>query len=127
MILIVEDDNVVAAGMERVLRFAGHDAVAVHSSTEALALLPVRKPGLIILDIQLPVIDGLTLLRAIRSDPAFARVPIMMYTSDYSKKSEEIARECGAQDFVVKGTVGWESFMARVEQLLKGAQSTRAG
>src|ERR1041385_6861913 len=68
MILIVEDEKDFAHSLERFLRFTGLDAVAVNTSGEALDLVNTRKPSLIILDLTLPDIDGMTLLRAIRKD-----------------------------------------------------------
>ena len=123
MILIVEDEPRVGAGLEKMFRFAGHDAVCVTTGMEALSLLHLRHPTLILIDLALPVMDGLTLLRAIRSDPSFNRVPIVIHTSNFSKKMETEAREAGAQDYIIKGTLGWDAMMARIASLA-GVRST---
>jgi DNA-binding response OmpR family regulator len=118
MILIVEDDIKLAHLLEKLLRYAGHEAVSVQTGMQALSLLLVRRPTLIIIDLDLPTMNGVTLLQSIRADKAFDSVPIVMHTADFSEKSQ---REClakGAQDFIVKGTIGWESILARIDAAL---------
>ena len=61
------------------------------SAVECLALLQVRKPELIVTDLGLGAVDGLTLIKSIRSDAAYGDVPIVVYTSDFSKAMEGIA------------------------------------
>jgi PleD family two-component response regulator len=81
-------------------------------------MLSLRKPKLIILDLKMPLMDGMTILRAVRSDPQFKRVPILIYTSDFSEESRALAINAGAQDFIVKGTVGWEFLVRRAKELI---------
>jgi DNA-binding response OmpR family regulator len=118
MILIVDDEKDFAQSLERFLRFTGLDAVAVNSSTEALALINTRKPSLIVLDLTMPDIDGMTLLRAVRKDQAFRNVPILVYTDEISRDKELEALNAGAQDFIVKGTVTWPVLLERIRDLL---------
>ena len=66
MILIVDDQKDIGTGLERLLRYAGHESVSVTGGAEALALLHVRKPSLLILDVNMPEMDGLTILRMIK-------------------------------------------------------------
>src|SRR4051812_35889592 len=111
MILIIDDDREFALGLERFLRFTGLDTVAVNSGTEALAMLHAGKPALIILDLHLPLMNGMTILRAVRKDPNFRNVPILVLTSDITRDKEIEAINAGAQAFLVKGTLGWPSLL----------------
>jgi DNA-binding response OmpR family regulator len=119
MLLIVEDDTKLAASLERMFRYSGHDAVAIPSGSEALSLLHIKRPELIILDLVLPGMDGMTLLRAIRTDSSYSNVPIIVYTADFSDEKHRQAMEAGANDFIVKGTVGWDMLIARIEKALE--------
>lgn len=123
MILIVEDDFNLCGSMERMFRYAGYDVVSTPTPSEALSLLHIRRPEAIILDLNLPAMDGITLLKAIRADRAFARVPVLIYTADFSESNQALAFAAGAQDYVIKGTIGWEGLLHRLEDTIKRAES----
>jgi DNA-binding response OmpR family regulator len=118
VVLLIDDDVALGISLEKVFRFDGLDAVSVRSGTEAISMLSLRKPKLIILDLKMPLMDGMTILRAIRSDPQFKSVPILIYTSDFSEESRALAINAGAQDFIVKGTVGWKFLVRRAKELI---------
>jgi CheY-like chemotaxis protein len=67
MILIVDDQKDMGTGLERLLRYAGHESVSVTGGAEALAMLHLRKPSLLVLDVNMPEMDGLTVLKRLRS------------------------------------------------------------
>ena len=118
MILIVEDDTSYGMSLERLLRFAGHEAVFCPGGSEALTLIHIRRPQLIILDLKMPVMDGLTLLRSIRNDESFKSIPILVYTSDFTTATRNEAVKAGAQEVLVKGTVAWEALLRQVESFV---------
>ena len=118
MILIVDDDAAMGASLERLLRVLGHNAVAISNAMEALSLLAVRRPQLIILDMHMPGVNGLMFIRAVRSDPMFASVPIWIYSVDFSESIMREAKAAGAQEYLVKGAIGYSSLAQRIEILL---------
>jgi two-component system chemotaxis response regulator CheY len=118
MILIIDADRASAPFLARLLRYNGHPAEVVPSGMEALALLPTRSPAAIILDLDLPDLPGLTLLKALRADPEFLSIPILVYTSDFSPAAADAARTAGALDVIVKGTIGVQALLARIVQHL---------
>lgn len=118
MILIVDADQVSAPSLARLLRYNGHPAEVVPSPLEALALLPTRKPLAIIVDLQLPQLPGAQFLRAIRADPEYADVPLIVYTGEFSSEAAQEARAAGAADVIIKGTIGTQSLLARIEKHL---------
>jgi two-component system response regulator PrrA len=117
MILIVDDQKDIGTGLERLLRYAGHEAVAVTGGAEALAMLHVRKPALVVLDVNMPDMDGLTVLRTIKEHDELKSVPVAMYSSDTHHETMVEARRLGAVDFLVKGTVGFDKLVARISEL----------
>ena len=77
MIRIVDDQKDIGTGLERLLPYAGHESVSVTGGAEALAMLHVRKPSLLILDVNMPEMDGLEFTRLLRGSYAPAVIPII--------------------------------------------------
>ena len=117
MILIVDDQKDIGTGLERLLRYAGHEAVSVTGGAEALAMLHVRKPSLVVLDVNMPEMDGLTVLKLIKEHTELKDVPVMMYSADTQHETMTEAKRLGAVDFLVKGTIGFDKLVARICEL----------
>jgi len=118
VILIVEDEAALGASLERLFKLEGLPAETVPSAVEALVFLGSKLPSLIVLDLKLDGLDGLELLRTIRNDRRFRSVPVMIYTSDFKRESEQAAINAGAQAYFVKGTVGMDEILARARELM---------
>ena len=73
-VLVVEDDDVSSELVRALLERSGHDVVAAASAEEADVLL-ARHPAMVVVDVRLPGLDGLSLTRKLRADPATAAVP----------------------------------------------------
>jgi len=78
----------------------GYEITEVESGEEALAAVPKQRPDLILLDIQLPVIDGYTATRKIKANPAHRSIPIIAVTSYALSGEEKKARAAGCDDYV---------------------------
>ena len=117
MILIVDDQKDIGTGLERLLRYAGHEAVSVTGGAEALAMLHVRKPSLLVLDVNMPEMDGLTVLKSIKEHAELKDVRIVMYSSDTHHETMTEAKRLGALDFLVKGTIGFDKLVDRICEL----------
>ncbi len=103
-ILIVDDDPVNLRFLERLLGHAGYeDIVSASSGGAALAEAQQRQPDLIILDLQMPGIDGYEVLATLRSSVSSGvHVPILVYTADVTYEARKRALELGASDFLTK-------------------------
>ena len=108
MILIVDDHLDTGTVLARLLKRCGHEAVAVGSGEAALKLLETARPSVIVLDMMMPDMGGLEVLRRVRADAAVKDVPVIIFSADYAAESARAAREQGAQEYVVKGAVGWD-------------------
>jgi two-component system, OmpR family, phosphate regulon response regulator PhoB len=101
-ILIVDDEQDILDLLDYNVRRAGFTTLLAATGGEALVLAKTDQPAAIILDVMLPDLDGLEVLRRLRQDPATKEIPIMLLTA----KGEEIDRvqgfEIGADDYVVK-------------------------
>jgi two-component system, OmpR family, response regulator ResD len=113
-ILIVEDDSGTREIVRRALEGAGYESIAVQDGEEALALIDAERPGLVILDVGLPGIDGFEVCRRIRLN---SRVPIMMLTSASEEADLRRAFELGTDDYLTKPFTGL-MLVARVGTML---------
>jgi two-component system cell cycle response regulator DivK len=101
-ILAVDDNPVNLALLRAILNSRGYDLRLAQNADEALAALPAFQPQLILMDLQLPGQDGLSLTRQLRNDPAFAGIVIIAVTSYAMKGDRERALAAGCDDYVTK-------------------------
>ena len=127
MILIVDDQKAAGTALERLLRHSGHEAMSVAGGAEALAMLYVRKPSLLVLDVNMPEMDGLTVLRTIKENDGLKDMRVAMYSADTRQATMAEAKRLGAVDFLVKGTIGFDKLVARICELAGEPREQRAG
>jgi two-component system, OmpR family, alkaline phosphatase synthesis response regulator PhoP len=98
-VLVVEDDQHIRDLVVLHLRLEGLDAVAVGDGTEGLRLARTERFDLMILDVMLPGLDGITVTRAIRREPHLKDVPILMLTARREESDKVDGLESGADDY----------------------------
>ena len=101
-ILIVDDNASNTKLLAFLLTARGYEIRTAASADEALAMLATYRPRLILMDIQLPGMDGLTLTRQLKSDPATKDIPIFAATAYAMKGDEERARAAGCDGYFTK-------------------------
>ena len=101
-ILVVDDSPVVQRLISLTLQRSDHDVFAVSSGYEALDLLDAIHIDLAIIDLAMPEMDGLTLLRALRANVRHPYFPVVMLTASGQDHDRLIARDAGANDFLTK-------------------------
>ncbi len=101
-ILIVEDQEDNRAILRDLLQSVGYELVEAVNGEEALAIAVEHKPDLILMDIQLPVVDGYEATRRIKAEPALRGIPVIAVTSYALSGDEEKARAAGCDDYVTK-------------------------
>ena len=98
-ILIIEDDRYIAGFMALSLKKEQYHAVIASTAQEGLTLCYANHPGLILLDLGLPDMDGLTVIKTIRS---FSSVPILVVSARGQEQEKIDALDSGADDYIVK-------------------------
>ena len=117
-ILIAEDDRAVRESLGRALRLEGYEVVTVTNGAEALASVTERPPELVLLDVSMPIVDGLTVARVLRGEGD--RVPILMLTARTETRDRVAGLDAGADDYLPK-PFDLEELLARVRALLRRA------
>jgi two-component system, cell cycle response regulator DivK len=116
-ILVVEDQPDNRQIIRDMLADTGYDLTEVENGEEALAAIAKQRPDLILMDIQLPVMDGYTATRRIKSDAALKSIPIIAVTSYALSGEEKKAREAGCDDYVPK-PYSPRQLLAKIRQYL---------
>ena len=101
-VLYVEDDIMYRCLVERMLRDSFGGVTCVQSGEEALDYLQLRQPEVILLDLNLGGMDGLAVLKALKSDERLRDIPVVVFTSDSDKDSQVRCFRAGAADFITK-------------------------
>ena len=122
-ILVVEDDADIAALIAHYLEKAGHRIERLAAGTDVLPRLRKTPADLVILDLMLPGLDGLTVCQAMRADATLASIPIIMLTARGEEQDRIAGLEIGADDYVTK-PFSPKELSARVAALLRRAART---
>ncbi len=118
-VLVVDDQAEYVRPLVRLFKLAGHDARSVQDGEEALKYLGVADtPDVVLLDIMMPQMDGLEVLRQVRQDPRMSSVPVVMFTAVSDPVLERHALEKGANDYLVKGRLNFGELSDRLSRYL---------
>lgn len=101
-ILVVEDQEDNRQILRDLLTSAGFEVIEAENGEQALAMAAAERPELILMDIQLPVLDGYEATRRLKTDPVLRAIPIIVITSYALSGDEERARAAGCDDYVAK-------------------------
>jgi two-component system response regulator MprA len=115
-ILVVDDDLAVCRSIDRALRLEGYEVDTVASGGEALEAVGSNSPDALVLDLQLPDLDGLAVCRRIRE--AGDDIPILMLTARHGIDDRVQGLDAGADDYLVK-PFALEELLARLRALLR--------
>ena len=116
-ILLIEDNPQNRYLARFLLEGRGHEVVHADTGPQALELAAKGRPDLILLDIQLPGMDGYAVARALKSDPQLRSIPIVVVTSYAMVGDREKCLAAGAAGYIEK-PIDPDSFVAEVEQFL---------
>nr|WP_316641085.1 response regulator [uncultured Roseateles sp.] len=122
-ILVVEDEPKIAALLCDYLRAAGYTASSLDDGLQALQAIRAQPPAVLLLDVMLPGMDGLTLCREVR---AFSGLPILMISARVDELDRLLGLELGADDYLCKPFSPRE-VVARVRALLRRAEGRLTG
>ncbi|MEO7084565.1 MAG: response regulator transcription factor [Gemmatimonadaceae bacterium] len=121
-ILIIEDNRNIAIGLRNNLEIEGHEVDIAADGVNGLVLARSRTPGLVILDLMLPGMDGYRVLRTLREDGI--DTPVLILSARGEEADKVLGFQLGADDYVAK-PFGLMELLARVDALLRRAAAGR--
>jgi DNA-binding response OmpR family regulator len=122
-ILVVDDEADIRKVLQEILTAAGYQVLTAADGRDALPITLADQPDLIITDIRMPKLDGLTLCRALRGHPDTADIPVVILTAGNTAEQMQASFEAGADDFLPK-PLNPEEIKLRVRTLLRLKQTT---
>ena len=120
-ILLVEDDRFLRKAAEVRLRRAGYTVVTAADGEEAIATATAMRPDLVLLDLIMPRMQGLEVLRVLRTQPTMEGVPIVVLTNLSQDADRERAMTHGANGYLIKANMSLDALAEAVGEALKGA------
>jgi two-component system cell cycle response regulator DivK len=121
-ILVIEDHEENRQILRDLFATVGYTLIEAATGDEGIALASAHRPDLILMDIQLPGMDGYEATRRIKADPALRRIPLIVVTS-YALSGDDVkAREAGCDDYVTK-PFSPRALLAKVRQHLGEAEA----
>ena len=115
-ILIIDDEAACRNPLARLLQIEGYEITQAADGLEALQRLEERPHNLLLLDLLMPRMDGVTFLERLRGDPRFADIPVFLITANHDPRMLERAKTLGIQEYLFKGDV---PFMRMLELIKK--------
>ena len=123
VIMIVDDDASTRMMATEFLSQAGFTVVEARDGQEALEQAPLVQPDMIILDVEMPRLDGFEACMQLREMPAFMAIPILMLTGLDNSESVDRAYNAGATDFATK-PINWSLLCYRVRYMLRASRAS---
>ena len=123
MIFCVEDDSSIRELMLYALRASGFEAEGFGNGAAMLDALQRNRPSLILLDIMLPGMDGMEILKQLRAAPATARIPVIMASAKGTEYDKVMGLDLGADDYLAK-PFGMMEMVSRIRAVLRRTSGT---
>jgi DNA-binding response OmpR family regulator len=118
-VMIIEDEPDAAELFAEMMRVNGFRVLKSYSSTPAMNLIAQEKPDVIILDIMMPDISGIEVLRYIRREPALASIPVIVVSAKSMPSDVRTGLEAGASAYLTK-PVGYIDLKNAVDSVMQG-------
>ena len=119
-ILVVDDFALARESVAKLLEYEGYTALRAKDGREGLAMVNQAVPDLVLLDLVMPGMDGVALLRQLRRNPQWKDLPVIVLTgATDDEKLISRAWELKVQDLIPKASFGFDDLLARVKQHLR--------
>lgn len=117
-IVAAEDDKLISASLIEGLKSAGFDAIPAYDGEEAVAKCKEIMPNLLLLDIMMPKLDGISVLWELKANPATAVIPVIVLTNIGDVETIGKIVEAGAVDYLLKSDQSVDDIVQKVKDVL---------
>ncbi len=118
-ILLIEDEPGQVLAISSALSSAGYEIVSADDGKEGLAKAKTENPDLILLDIVLPKMDGVAVLKELKKNPQTKEIPVIILTNLATGETMRETMEAGSSDYLVKTDYTLEELVGKIKQVLK--------
>lgn len=102
IVMVVDDSRQIRRHVGRTVASFGHEVMDAEHGKECLVKVAEQKPDVILLDWNMPEMDGLETLEALKADPATSDITVIMMTTENKEEKIELAMEKGASEYIMK-------------------------
>ncbi|TMH11902.1 MAG: response regulator [Betaproteobacteria bacterium] len=122
-ILVIEDSPINMVLMAAILEHAGHTMLKAETAGIGLEIARQHQPDLVLMDLQLPDIDGLAATRLLKADPKTRHIPVIALTAFAMQRDKDQTRAAGCDGYVAK-PIRYKEFFAEVDRVLAESRPT---
>lgn len=101
-LLVIDDDPFILILVKKTFSSLGFEVLTAPDGFEGIDAIKKHKPALILLDIMMPILDGLEVLKRVKESPEVSRIPIIMFTAVAENKMVVESSKLGADDYIIK-------------------------
>ncbi|MFH1387282.1 MAG: response regulator [bacterium] len=116
-ILLIDDESDIIMVTTVRLENAGYQVLTAKDGEDGLSMAKKAKPDLILLDLLLPKMRGEEVCKILKSDPEFKQIPIILFTASQAGKVEDVAKNTGADSYILKPFES-DTLMAKIKEFL---------
>ncbi|OGL95342.1 hypothetical protein A2348_01415 [Candidatus Uhrbacteria bacterium RIFOXYB12_FULL_58_10] len=120
ILLIIEDDEILLRALYLTFQKKNYTIATATDGESALKMTERMKPGLILLDLIIPKMDGFEYLKNMKSNAKLARIPVIVLSNLGTQEDIDRAKELGAMDYFVKSDTNLSDLAKKVEKVLAG-------
>ncbi|MFT3894831.1 MAG: response regulator [Anaerolineales bacterium] len=124
-IVIVEDEPSAADVFEEMMRFSGYQVIKLHNSSTAISVIRSELPDAILLDVMMPDISGIEVLRFMRREPALMHIPVVIVSARTLPSEIKAGMDAGASAYLTK-PVSFQDLRETVAEVILKAESLKA-
>jgi CheY-like chemotaxis protein len=117
-ILIVDDEHWCRVPLAKLLEFEGYETMTASDGLEAIDALAEKEADLVLLDMMMPRMDGIGFLEAIRRDPRYQDLPVILVTAAHDRKKVAAAMALGVRDYIFKADCPFTRLLGIVQKNL---------
>lgn len=121
-IIIVEDEPDTAEMFGEMMRLSGYNVIKTYGGTTAISLITREKPDAVVLDLMMPDLSGLEVLRFMRRDPRLERIPVIVVSAKSLPSDIKIGLDAGASVYLTK-PVAFLDLKRAVEDTIQGTEN----
>ena len=122
-ILVIDDNEDYRAGFIQVLEFEAYTILEAENGLIGLEMIREYSPNLILCDMDMPVMNGIEVLTAVKADPIYAKIPFLIITGHRDEQTLKKSRDLGIEAYLTK-PIAIPEFLSTVGHILKEKHST---